>query len=217
MRIKLYETQLSPYVLKVKVVLFEKGVEFESETVDLTAEEQKGAAFLKMNPFHRVPVLQVGTAFLFESTAINEYLEEKYPKPPLLPADHVLRAEARAWEEVGDAYLGPVLGGLVQQNLNRPEGPAPAAVEELKKKAAEVLVALDAKLEGRDYVAALFSLADIGLAIQVSALGMFGVALEGYANIGRWLGTITARESVRRAMPSAEVMADLMSRAGMRR
>jgi glutathione S-transferase len=216
MRITLYENPLSPYVLKVKVVLFEKGVEFDSETVDLIGGEHRTPAFLQMNPFHKLPVLQVGAAFLFESTAINEYLEEKYPKPPLLPADLVLRAEARAWEEVGDLYLGAVLSSLVRQNFSQPGGPEASAVAELKAQAAEVLAALDAKLEGREFVAALFSLADIGLAAQVHTLGTFGVEIGRFANVARWLPAITGRESFRRAEPPQTVVADLLSRARAR-
>lgn len=213
MKITLYESALSPYVLKVKIVLFEKGVEFESKSVDLLGDGTKQPAFLAINPFHKVPVLRVGTAFLFESTAINEYLEEKYPKPPLLPVDLVLRAEARAWEEAGDLYFGQVLGGLVRQNFIRPGGPDPAVVEALRTEAAGYLTALDARLAGRDFVAALFSLADINLAVHVHTLRMLGVETDRFANIVRWLPSVTGRESFRRAEPSPEVVAEMMDHA----
>ena len=210
--LKLYEAPISPYVQKVKMVLFEKRLEFETETLDLLAQEQHTPEYLKLNPFHRVPLLRDGSAVLFESTAIGEYLEEKYPSPPLLPHDVVLRAEARAWEDVSDTYFGAVLGALIQQNFRNPAGPDPAVVAQQQAQAGEYLTALDAKLEGRDFVAALFSLADIALSIQVSFLAQIGVDLASYQNVGRWLSTIQNRASFEKARPSADVINEFIAR-----
>lgn len=215
--LKLYEAAISPYVQKVKMVLFEKGLEFETERLDLLAQEQHEPEYLKLNPFHRVPVLRDGSAVLFESTAISEYLEEKYPHPPLLPHDLVLRAEARAWEDVSDSYFGGTLGTLVRQNFLNPGGPDETVVKEQLELAGEYLTALDAKLEGRDFVAALFSLADIALSIQVSLLSQVGVDLSPRKNVTRWLRTIQSRESFRKAEPSAEVINEFIARSQAQR
>jgi len=211
--LKLYEAAISPYVQKVKMVLFEKGLEFETETLDLLAQEQHKPEYVKLNPFRRVPLLRDGSAVLFESTAIGEYLEEKYPSPPLLPHDLVLRAEARGWEDVSDTYFGATLGALVQQNFRNPGGPDSDIVAQQQELAGEYLAALDAKLEGRDFVAALFSLADIALSIQVSFLAQLGVDPSARKNVARWLATVQERESFQKAQPSAEVINEFIARS----
>jgi glutathione S-transferase len=215
--LKLYDAAISPYVQKVKMVLFEKNLEFETETLDLLAQQQLEPEYRKLNPFHRVPVLRDGSAVLFESTAIGEYLEEKYPYPALLPHDLVLRAEARGWEDVSDTYFGGVLGALVQQNFRNPDGPDEAVVAQQQELAGEYLAALDAKLEGRDFVAALFSLADIALSIQVSFLAQLGVDLSPYRNVGRWLPAIQGRDSFEKAQPTPEVINAFIARSQAQR
>jgi glutathione S-transferase len=177
------------------------------------AQEQLKPEYLKLNPFHRVPLLRDGSAVLFESTAIGEYLEEKYRNPPLLPHDLVLRAEARAWEDVSDTYFGSVLGALIQQSFRNPAGPEPAIVKQQQELAGEYLAPQDAKLAGRDFVAGLFSLADIALSIQVSFLAQLGVDLLPYQNVGRWLTAIQERESFQKARPSAEVINQFIARS----
>lgn len=215
--LKLYEAAISPYVQKVKMVLFEKRLDFETEKLDLLAQEQHDPEYLKLNPFHRVPVLRDGSAVLFESTAITEYLEEKYPSPPLLPHDLVLRAEARAWEDVSDTYFGATLTALVQQNFRNPGGPDAAIVRQHQELAGQYLAALDAKLEGRDFVAALFSFADIALSIQVSFLAQLGIDPSAWKNVARWLEGIQARESFQKARPSPEVINEFITRAQAQR
>ena len=215
--LKLYETPISPYVRKVKMALHEKGLQYESQPVDLLSDENKRPEFLAMNPFHRVPVLRDGDVILFESTAINEYLEEKHPEPALLPRDPVLRAQARAWEEASDAYFGPCLGGLVRETFMNPGGPDPAALEQHKAQLAEHLESLDRQLKGKDYVAGTFSVADIALGIAISVLPMFGISLDPYPNVARWLPTIQARESFKKAQPTPEFMASFMTRVQAQR
>jgi len=214
---KLYETPISPYVRKVKMVLHEKGLPYESQPVDLLGDENLRPEYLALNPFHRVPVLRDGDVVLFESTAINEYLEEKYPEPALLPRDPVRRAQARAWEEASDAYFGPCLGGLVRETFMNPAGPDPAALEQHKTQLAEYLTALDRQLNGKDYVVGTFSVADIALGIAISVLPMFGISLDPYPNVARWLPTIQARDSFKKAQPTPEFMAELMARVQARR
>ena len=210
--IKLYESPISPYARKVKMVLLEKNVAFETAHIDILAEEQKTAAYRAMNPFHRVPVLCDGDAVLFESTAINEYLEEKFPEPPLLPSDPVARAHARAWEEVADAYFGASIGAIVQETFVRAGGPDLAIIDQHKATVAEHLSALDQQLEGKDFVVGTYSLADIGLAIQVSAIPMLGISLDSCRNVGRWLEKMQARESFSKAAPTPAIIADFISR-----
>lgn len=215
--LKLYEAAISPYVQKVKMVLFEKNLEFETETLDLLAQQQHEPEYRKLNPFHRVPVLRDGSAVLFESTAIGEYLEEKYPYPPLLPHDLVLRAEARAWGDVSDTYFGATLSALVQENFIKAGGPDAEIVAQQQALAGEYVTALNDKLEGRDFVAGLFSLADIALSIQVSFLTQVGVDISSHENVTRWLPTIQERESFQKAQPTPEVINAFIARSQAQR
>ena len=93
--IKLYDFATSPNCQRVKVVLEEKGVGYETVPVDLRKQEQKAPEYLALNPHGKVPVLVDGGTVLYESCIINEYLEDKYPDPSLLPADASARARIR--------------------------------------------------------------------------------------------------------------------------
>ena len=85
--IKLYDFKSSPNCQRVKIVLAEKHLPYEIVPIDLRAQEQKTPDYLKLNPYGKVPVLTDADTVLYESCIINEYLEEKYPDPPLLPKE----------------------------------------------------------------------------------------------------------------------------------
>jgi glutathione S-transferase len=86
---------------RTRIVLYEKTLPYETIPVDLAKKEQKKPEFLKMNPNGKVPVLVDGDTILYESCIINEYLEEKYPNPPLLPKDRAQRAKIRIQVDFG--------------------------------------------------------------------------------------------------------------------
>jgi RNA polymerase-associated protein len=90
--ITLYDADRCPYCARVRIVLAEKGVEYETVVIDL---DDRPAWIYEKNPTGRVPVLEEGAFVLPESAVINEYLNERYPEPPLLPADPAQRALAR--------------------------------------------------------------------------------------------------------------------------
>jgi glutathione S-transferase len=108
---RLFEGALPPpSARRVTVYLAEKGIEIERVKLDLQAKEQKAPEFLAKNSIGRVPVLELddGT-YLPESSAIVEYLEEKFPQPTMLGETREERAHARATERiVGEIY--PRLG-----------------------------------------------------------------------------------------------------------
>src|SRR5258708_40309774 len=98
---RLYEAKMAPYPRRVKIYLAEKGIELERVEVDLHAGENRSAAFLKKNPSGKIPVLELdGGAFLPESAAIMEYLEEIYPAPPMLGETPEQRAQTRATDRI---------------------------------------------------------------------------------------------------------------------
>ena len=88
--IVVYEHPLSPYAQKVKIALREKQVEFELRIPDLFSGSD--TAFQAANPRQEVPALVDGDVAVFDSTIILEYIEDRWPQPPLLPSDAAARA-----------------------------------------------------------------------------------------------------------------------------
>lgn len=103
-KLKLVSFDLCPYVQRVAILLSEKGVPFDRITVDLA---NKPDWFKAISPLGKVPLLQVGSSTLFESTVIVEYLEETSPNP-LHPADPLKKAQHRAWMEFGSSILADI-------------------------------------------------------------------------------------------------------------
>src|SRR5262244_1401587 len=101
--IRLYHFPLSTNSRKVRIVLLEKGLEFERINVDLTKREQKNPEYLKIHPFGQVPALDDEGFIIYDSTVINEYLEDEYPYPSLMPKDSEGRARARLMEDFRDS------------------------------------------------------------------------------------------------------------------
>jgi glutathione S-transferase len=95
MAIKLYDAVPSSNSDRVKIALHEKNLPYERETLVLARKDQKRPEFVKLNPYGKVPVVDDGGRILFESCIINEYLEEKYPNPSLMPKDPYLRGRGR--------------------------------------------------------------------------------------------------------------------------
>ena len=106
---KLYHAPISTCSQKVRLVLAEKGLEYESEFIDLTRGDQFAAAYLEKNPNGVVPTLEDGGCVLIESTLINEYLEDAYPQPTLRPAAPADVHKMRLWCKQVDA-LHPACG-----------------------------------------------------------------------------------------------------------
>jgi glutathione S-transferase len=104
--ITLYDAERCPYCARVRIVLAEKDIEYETVMIDLS---DRPAWLYEKNPLGKVPVLEEDGFILPESEVINEYLEERYPEPALLPADPAARALVRLRIErfenaLGDAY-----------------------------------------------------------------------------------------------------------------
>ena len=93
MQLKLISFKLCPFVQQVSVVLNWKNVDYGLEYIELADPPDW---FLKLSPFKQVPILLVKDKVLFESTAINEYIEEAYEKK-LHPDDLILKAKNRSW------------------------------------------------------------------------------------------------------------------------
>ena len=112
---QLYDHPDCPYGVKVRIALAETECEYETIRVDLASGQQHSPEFLKINPFGQVPVLIDDAVVLYDSTIINEYLNEWYASVPgLLPdlEDAPERARVRLLEDFADRAFTPAVMAL---------------------------------------------------------------------------------------------------------
>jgi glutathione S-transferase len=199
--LKLYDFPMSPRARKVRIVLAEKGLQYEKVTVDITKGEQKKPEFLAVNPYGKVPALQDDGLAVYESTIIMEYLNDKYPNPPLLPSDPGQRARARVLMHYADNPYDSALAALVGEIFFKPKGQADQNVIAKAKQDLNICFErLERELGGNDYLLGSFSLADIG---YVAWAPLFGpLQVETPSQCGRvisWLNRLKDRPSVKAA------------------
>ena len=116
--ITLYDAYRCPFCARTRIVLAEKGVEFETVTVDL---DDRPTWLRDKNPLNKVPVLEEDTLCLPESAVINEYLEERFPDPALLPSDLNQRALIRLQVDRFDTNLGDAYYAFRRQDAEGAE------------------------------------------------------------------------------------------------
>ena len=138
----LYQGSTSVCSVKVRLALEEKGLAFEGEILDLQRGDQHRADYAKLNPNEVVPTLIHDGKVLIESTLIIEYLDEAFPNPPLMPADPVLRHQARLFMKKIDDYLHAACSTITFATANR---------KVLIQKSPEELAAHLAKIPNPDY------------------------------------------------------------------
>jgi glutathione S-transferase len=194
--IKLYTYPASSNSRKVRVVLLEKGLEFERVTIDLSKREQKNPEYLKIHPFGTVPALDDEGFVVYDSTIINEYLEDEYPYPPLMPKDSEGRARARLMEDLRDSHFNPASGQLNRELRKLEPERDPKVIEQARAKIAECFDRIEKELEGREYLAGPFSLADIAFIPNIDTLDRIQVQVDPkYKNIHAWIARLKARPS----------------------
>jgi glutathione S-transferase len=180
--ITLYDADRCPYCARVRIVLAEKGLEYDPVVVDL---DDRPAWIYEKNPLGRVPVLEEDTFVLAESAVIDEYLNERYPEPPLLPDDPAERALARMIVFRFDALSRPYYA------LRRGDG---AARERLD----EELGTLDSTLEAQPFLTGrAFGLADIAYVPWIlRARDRLDVDLDRFSGVAEWVARLSERPSI---------------------
>jgi glutathione S-transferase len=197
--LKLYDYPDCPFCQKVRVVLAEKDLEYEKIFVDLRKQEQKSPDFLRLNPYGKVPVLVDEDEVVYDSTIIDEYLEDEYPLPRLMPEDSQGRARVRLLEDYCDNSFIPPTTALLTQ-LRKTDGERDMQrVEQARDELRRGLYFLRDNLGDREYlVGREFSLADASFAPRIMVLGRLGVELEpALGAVQSWVERIRTRASVR--------------------
>src|SRR5690348_9759076 len=105
--LELYHAGLTSCSLKARLCLKEKGLAYVSRFVALQRFEQHRPDYLALNPNGVVPTLVHDGLAIYESSVINEYLDEVFPEPGLKPADAAGRARMRIWTKLADEAFGP--------------------------------------------------------------------------------------------------------------
>lgn len=210
--LKLHHFDRSPFGWKVRMALSEKNIGYQGIVPEKKSEDPE---FAKLNPFRLTPVLVLddGRA-IFESTAICEYLEDRYPIPSLLPKDPYERARVRMLEDTTDQYLYPAIKGVRSSLYDWAPPhlvPKPAdqvdhrTLETSRAKVHEHLGWLEQQLgRNRWFGGETFSLADVALAAPVAAsLPLLGILPDDkYPGISAWIPRISERPSFKESAPS---------------
>jgi len=178
----LYDAARCPYCARARIVLAEKGVEYETVEIDLN---DRPAWIYEKNATGRVPVLEEDAWLLPESAVIMEYLEERFPAPALLAADPAARARARLWIFRHDDFTKPYYA------LRREED---GAAERLDERLAQ----LDAVLSQDDWLdGSKYGLADIAYVPWVLRVrDSLGVSLDPYPAVAGWLERLLERPAI---------------------
>jgi glutathione S-transferase len=205
--LKLYHLPISFNSRRVWVALLEKGLDFELLDLKLDGDQFQ-SEFLALNPFHHIPVLVDGDFTVIESLAILDYIEAKYPEPPLLPSDPHSLAIVRMVEMVTVNELLPQTRPLMQQAMGLAEV-TPDRLEKSQQKIATVLSFLEKTLGDRLYFISgnSISLADIVAGTVIPLLSSFSISLEEYPKLTQWMKRLQQRPSWQQTEPQPEAIA----------
>jgi glutathione S-transferase len=196
--IKLYDFKSSPNCQRVKIVLAEKNLPYEIVPVDLRAQEQKTPEYLKLNPYGKVPVLTDDGTVLYESCIINEYLDEKYPSPPLMPKDPAKKAKGRILIDYGMAHFDSPYQKLRMELMKEQKDQNPQIIDTAKGDLKRLLKRFEDELAEQDYLIGDFSLVDADLLPRFTRLEGFGVLPDpALPRLAKYLERVKARSSVK--------------------
>jgi glutathione S-transferase len=153
----------SPYAWRVWLGLEHKGIAYEHKTMSFSAGDLRTPEFSAINPRHKVPAIVDDSFALYESNAILEYLDEKYPGPKLFPGDVQQRAIARRMIQEASLYVGGAMDVLVDEVLfKRPAEWDAESIAKGRTALADELSNWESAMQG-DYLAGQVSAADFTL------------------------------------------------------
>ncbi len=191
--LKLYRHALSGHSHRVHLALSLLGLPYELVDVDLMQGAHKAPAFLQMNPFGQVPVLDDGGVIVHDSNAILVYLARQYDTAGRwLPQDARGQAAVQAWLSVaaGQIAYGPASARLITVFGAKLDAPSVIA------RAHQLLQVMDGVLGQRDFLAGdAATLADVAGYSYIAAAPEGNVDLSAYSNVRAWLARIEALPS----------------------
>jgi len=208
--VRLHSYFRSSSAWRVRIALAWKGITHELVPVHLVrgGGEQRKPEFLAKNPMAQVPVLEIsepgGTFRLTQSMAILEYLEERFPEPPLLPRDPEQRARVRELSELVNSGIQPLQNLVLRKALHQ-AGIAPEPlVEKFITSGLQALEARAVSTAGRFLVSDSVTFADIYLVPQLHASARFGVDVFAFPTLRRVAEACEALPAFQAAHPNAQ-------------
>lgn len=190
-------TWTTPNGRKVSIALEEFGLPYTVHPINIGKDEQFAPDFLKISPNNRIPAIidRDNGMSLFESGAILIYLGDKTGK--LLPKDGEKRYRVIEWLMWQMGGIGPMIG-QAHHFLRQNPGKAPYAEERYHKEALRLYGVLDRRLEGRDFMAGDYSIADIATWPWIARFEWHKVDLNQFPNVKRWYVSIAKRPAVQK-------------------
>ena len=163
---RLYSGTICPYSHRCRIVLYEKGMDFEVIDVDQMDKSEDLAA---INPYHKVPVLVERDLVLTEANIINEYIDERFPHPQLMPADPVMRGRARLFLHRFEQELYSHVNVIGQGG--KPAEKARAIIRDNLSQLSQILV------KQKFLLGTEFSMLDVAVAPLLWRLDHYGIQL----------------------------------------
>ena len=201
-------TWTTPNGRKASIMLEECGLEYKAHAIDITKGEQHAPDFLKIAPNNRIPAIvdnDTGIAMM-ETGAIMLYLAEKTGK--LLPSETKARWKAIEWLMWQMGGLGPMLG-QVHHFVKYNKGKSEYSEERYSSEARRLYKVLNTQLEGRDYIAGEYSLADIACWPWISRFEWQEIDLAEFPNVKRWYVDIAGRDAVQKGYQVPKYVTDV--------
>lgn len=198
---KLYEDHRAPNPRRVRIFLAEKGIEVPRQQVDIMTGEHKQAALSKLNPFERLPILELDDGqVICESLAICRYFEVVQPDPPLFGAGALDQAMVEMWQRRVEQNLYMPVSYAFRHSHPRMANLEVPQVKEWGEanlaKVPRMLDYFDGELGERQYIAGdRFSVADITALCAVDFMKVVKLSLDGHENLRRWHGDVSGRPS----------------------
>jgi GSH-dependent disulfide-bond oxidoreductase len=193
----------TPNGFKALIALEELALPYQLHWVDITKGEQTRPEYLAINPNNKIPAIvdrdaPGGPRTIFESGAVLLYLAEKAGR--LMPTETAARYQALEWLFFGAGGPGPMIGQFGYW-VHFAKEKNPPAIERYTAEAHRLLRVLDGRLGASPYLAGdEYTVADIMNVTWARAPRRFGVDLDGYRNLSRWIADIEARPAVARAL-----------------
>jgi GSH-dependent disulfide-bond oxidoreductase len=200
-------TWTTPNGRKISIMLEETGLPYETIPVDLGKGQQLEPQFTAINPNQKIPAIvdhdaEGGPRSIFESGAILFYLAEKTGR--FLAARGRERSDTMQWLMYQMSHVGPIIG-QTGHFINQAPEKIPYAIERFLNESVRIVGVLNQGLEGREYLAGAYSIADIATYPWVKAAwspftAMMPDKVGGLTNVARWLDAIGARPAVEKGM-----------------
>jgi len=199
----LWSGLLSPFSAKIRIYLAERQIECNIKDIPWSKQtlwEPKPAEFLAVSPRAEVPVLVDDDLAVFDSTLIWQYLEDKYPQNPLLPADLAARTRTRLWEDQADHIMANALVTLIREVFLQAGTDADASAALVAEATADInryYESLQQALQEQDYLCGTFSIADIATFVCIMFNQTLGAPVPAHLHhLTRWLESIAQRPAV---------------------